>query len=269
MPRDRRLYMTFPIDFHRHPKVQRLSDAAFRAFVEANGESRIAETDGRLEGPDAEFMWSAETLAELVASHPSRPLLMRDGEAYVLRDYAEHQFTKADRDNLSAKRARAGSLGGKAKASAKQVPSNAQQDVAEIGIETDIDGYVPEVSLVSSEVETTSRPEITFLCELLADLIEANGSKRPAIGKNWVDAARLLIDKDGRRPDQIERAIRWCQQDEFWRSNVLSMPKLREKYDQLRLQAAREKQPSDKPTRGQEHLAYIASLGSEQQGIAS
>jgi hypothetical protein len=31
--------------------------------------------------------------------------------------------------------------------------------------------------------------------------------------------------------------IRWCQADEFWRGNILSMPKLREKYDQLRLKA--------------------------------
>lgn len=108
MPRDSRLYMTFPIDFHRHPKIQRLSDAAFRAFVEANGESRLAESDGTLESADAEFMWSAEVLAELVASHPTRPVMLHTGTAYILRDYAEHQFTKADREELTEKRAKAG-----------------------------------------------------------------------------------------------------------------------------------------------------------------
>lgn len=44
---------------------------------------------------------------------------------------------------------------------------------------------------------------------------------------------------DGRTPAQIETAIRWCQGDEFWRANIMAMPKLREKYDQLRLAAKR------------------------------
>ena len=39
--------------------------------------------------------------------------------------------------------------------------------------------------------------------------------------------------------DQIIAAIDWCQSDEFWRANILSLPKLREKYDALRLQAQR------------------------------
>lgn len=140
MPRDQRLFMTFPIDFWTHPKVSRLSDAAFRAFVEANGHSRMRETDGLLEADDAEFLWKPEVLSELVQSHPSRPLMVRtdDGE-YLLRDYAEHQFTKADRDALSEKRANAGRLGGKARASAKQVLSKTEQSQTEIGIEQEIE----------------------------------------------------------------------------------------------------------------------------------
>ena len=53
-----------------------------------------------------------------------------------------------------------------------------------------------------------------------------------------------MLDRDGRTEQQIHAAIDWCQADEFWRSNVLSMPKLREKYDQLRLQAQRRNGPS-------------------------
>lgn len=139
MPRDNRLYMTFPIDFWRHPKVARLSDAAFRAFVESNGHSRILESDGRLEADDAEFMWKKDVLEELVNSHPSRPLMVMDGSDYVLRDYAEHQFTKADRDELSRKRAEAGRIGGsKRQALAKHLPSNVKQSQAEIGIGKEI-----------------------------------------------------------------------------------------------------------------------------------
>jgi len=84
-----------------------------------------------------------------------------------------------------------------------------------------------------------SRPDVERLCQHLADRIEANGCKRPAIGKKWRDAARLMIDRDGRTEQQVMTAIDWCQDSEFWRANILSMPKLREKYDQLRMQASR------------------------------
>jgi hypothetical protein len=98
-----------------------------------------------------------------------------------------------------------------------------------------------EQSSTSEIAVAIPRPEIDHLCNLLADLIEGNGSRRPEPGKKWHDAARLLIDKDGKTPEQIESAIRWSQSDEFWRSNILSMPKLREKYEQLRLAATRQK----------------------------
>jgi hypothetical protein len=76
-------------------------------------------------------------------------------------------------------------------------------------------------------------------CEHLADLIERNGSKRPTVTKAWLQAADRLKRIDGRTHAQVMTCIEWCQADEFWRSNILSMPKLRAKYDQLRLAAGR------------------------------
>jgi DNA-binding Lrp family transcriptional regulator len=92
------------------------------------------------------------------------------------------------------------------------------------------------------------RLDVERLCRLLADRIEGNGSKRPAITVKWRDSARLLLDKDGRTEEQVTTAINWCQDHEFWRANILSMPKLREKYDQLRLQATRERNSPQKTT---------------------
>lgn len=76
------------------------------------------------------------------------------------------------------------------------------------------------------------------VCTLLADLIEANGSKRPKVPDSWRQSVRLMIERDKRTIAQIEWIVRWSQQDEFWRSNILSMPKLRLKFDQLRLAAS-------------------------------
>lgn len=83
------------------------------------------------------------------------------------------------------------------------------------------------------------RADVARLCEHLANRIEANGSKRPTVTKRWQDAARLMLDVDHRAEADVHAAIDWCQNDEFWRANVLSMPKLRDKYDQLSLQARR------------------------------
>lgn len=83
------------------------------------------------------------------------------------------------------------------------------------------------------------REDIERICKHLADRIEGNGSRRPKIGKGWRTAARLLLDKDDRPEAKVHLAIDWCQDDEFWRSNILSMPTLRAKYDQLRLAAQR------------------------------
>lgn len=105
------------------------------------------------------------------------------------------------------------------------------------------EGSVPDADAPTTPTSTSlalvDRPDIDSICDHLANRIEANGSKRPTIGKGWRDAARLMIDNDGRTEDEIHGAIDWCQADEFWRSNILSLPKLREKFDTLRLQAQR------------------------------
>jgi helix-turn-helix protein len=85
--------------------------------------------------------------------------------------------------------------------------------------------------------------DVERVCQHLADRIETNGSNRPTIGKKWHDAARLMMTPkprgDGRTEDQVHKAIDWCQNDEFWRGVILSMPKLRAQYEALRLAAQR------------------------------
>lgn len=139
MSKDERLYMTFPNDMHRHPKLTRISVEARWAFIEMNGEARLNDNDGVFDAEDAEFMWAPELLAELIGSHPSKPLVQRLGETYVIREFAKHQQTKADREALSQKRSEAGRAGaakrwqgdGKGMASAMQVPSKPKQAIAE------------------------------------------------------------------------------------------------------------------------------------------
>ena len=57
----------------------------------------------------------------------------------------------------------------------------------------------------------------------------------------WIDECRKLREIDERTPEQIEQIIIFSQNDLFWKSNILSIPKLREKFDQLWLKAKKEK----------------------------
>lgn len=91
---------------------------------------------------------------------------------------------------------------------------------------------------LSSEIsDEIPRPDIDNLLDLLDTCLEQNGFKKPSRTKKNADAARLLLDKDGYKVEQVAWMIRWSTNHEFWRSNIMSMSKLREKFDQLKAQA--------------------------------
>jgi hypothetical protein len=54
--------------------------------------------------------------------------------------------------------------------------------------------------------------------------------------QNWASSIEKMIRIDKRDPSRIREVIKWCQEDNFWKGNILSTNKLREKYDKLNLQ---------------------------------
>ena len=58
--------------------------------------------------------------------------------------------------------------------------------------------------------------------------------KKPDLDK-WDGDVDLMIRIDNRKPEEIKKVIIWCQQDTFWRNNILSTSKLRKQFDQLSL----------------------------------
>lgn len=77
------------------------------------------------------------------------------------------------------------------------------------------------------------RPDVEELLDLLDAEIEANGNRPPKRNKGNRDAMRLLLDRDNATEEQAAYVIRWSQQDQFWKANILSASKLREKFPQL------------------------------------
>jgi DNA-binding MarR family transcriptional regulator len=98
--------------------------------------------------------------------------------------------------------------------------------------------------------------DVKRLCNLLGELVEANGHKVGTIGKQWWAACDRLVRLDGYTPAQIEIIMRWSTSDEFWSANIRSMPKLREKFSTLRAQRNRELERK-KPTKTSRAAAVI------------
>jgi len=131
-------------------------------------------------------------------------------------------------------------------------------------VDVDVDGESgkPEpqttpLRLVSAQ---SRRPDVESICDHLATLIEGNGSKRPTVTERWRTECRLMLDKDGRSESETRELLEWCQQDGFWHGNILSMPKFRQQYDQLRLHRERGSQ-NGKPTANNDSTNYSYPWG--------
>lgn len=124
MPRDPRPFVTYPINYTSHPRVEGMSDPAFRVWHSMMDYSRVHGLDGRIPQAIAEKRWAKRVLLELVTGIDDRPLVSLSAGVYSIRSYEEHQFTTGDARALSEKRANAGRAGGKATANAKQGAGN-------------------------------------------------------------------------------------------------------------------------------------------------
>ena len=87
--------------------------------------------------------------------------------------------------------------------------------------------------------------EMKLAMYLYAKIKENNPEHRPltdAQKQSWADHIRLMIERDNRTAEQIKNMIDWCQNNEFWKQNILSTAKLRKQYDTMRPKATAEYQ---------------------------
>jgi len=53
---------------------------------------------------------------------------------------------------------------------------------------------------------------------------------------SWADSIRLMREADSRTHDEICQIFTWANQHKFWKTNILSPPTLREKFDRLTIE---------------------------------
>lgn len=64
---------------------------------------------------------------------------------------------------------------------------------------------------------------------------------------NWAGDIEKIARLDGRGYDEIERVLRWAKSDGFWRPNIMSGKKLREKFPTLYAQMTTGRKQAQKP----------------------
>jgi hypothetical protein len=109
--------------------------------------------------------------------------------------------------------------------------AKSRQPSSDIAVST----YIEEDIRITKEVSRTFGDEVIELSNLLAELIESNGVKKPSVTDKWHQDIEKLHRIDEYSYEQIERTIRWAQNDSFWRSNILSPAKLRKQFGALQL----------------------------------
>lgn len=249
-------------------KIQPLSDRAFRLYITGIAFCAAELTDGFISDANVALLplkrGRTDAARELVANK-----LWEEVEGgYMVHDFLDYNRSaarmKQERKATAARQAR---FKGKSNGVSNGDGDAVTDGVTEPGdppIEEGGNGVsnaapsrpVPSRPSSSNEDEPSlrsvnpqpARDDVEQACQLLADLIERNGSKRPTITKGWRDAARLMIDTDKIAFESVMGAITWSQDHHFWRSNILSMPTLRKQYNRLRLQAESEVRPTESTT---------------------
>lgn len=249
--------------------------------------------------PDVEALASRLLEANLWhrAQHDCKDCPQGLGDVYVIHDYLDHQRSAAEVRELSEKRAAAGRSGGKAsgesrraeaktEANAKQVlKQTGSKTEAETETETEVKNQTPFSSVTATpppdepsaskpkgkrksnapakpKPATKPRADVEALCNRLVEMMAARGCRTDPITDRWRDAARLLLDKDGVHFQFAYDVLEWSQRSEFWKPNILSMPKFREKWNTLYQQAEAQMGPHPNNGRGPEIVAAeVVSFG--------
>jgi len=236
---------------HSHPKAMAAGLAPMGLWTIAGSWSNANLTDGFV--PDYMLPRFAEGASEHAEKLVAVGLWRRAKGGYRFHDWSTYQESRETR--LKKREAwRDKKAGQRAGQNDKSSKGSSRGRVSQGDTQGDSKGDSSGESRLSHSHSHSSSPngeevprdDVMRICTHLADKIESNGSIRPDIGKTWLTAARLLIDKDRRDVASIIDVIDWCQADGFWRGNVMSMPTLREKFDRLRLASERPAAPNNR-----------------------
>jgi hypothetical protein len=220
-------------DFYDHPKTMCCSLAAVGLWTCCMSYAARHKTNGKIPRNFALSRATQTEIDELV----SAGLWEETDGGWQFHDWSDYQPTTYEQRKYNTgkdeKKVLAGSKGGK-RAASKSTAKTQQIDSPEPEPE-------PINNYPSADADASPRTDVKEIIDYLDDAIRESGQKLPGRTKKNLEAARLLLDKDHRTVQQVKNCVDFTFQDEFWRTNIRSMSKLREKWVQLEGAAARAK----------------------------
>lgn len=150
------------------------------------------------------------------------------------------EATIAKNRATSAKRSAAGKNGAR-KTNAKRTANaaaNAAANADDLPPKNPANGSAYQNHIKPIRPNKYSDDDFALAKEMSAKILELSPSaKKPNLEK-WASEIRLMREQDSRNLETIREVFRWANLDSFWRANILSPAKLREKFDQLSIQRA-------------------------------
>jgi len=198
MPKDPRGYITVHDGMPNHPKVEPLTDKAFRLLVTSWCYCAANNTDGNIR----QVVWERRSTAKARQELLDAGLVLLADDGVQMRDYLQHQRSAAERAALREKRANAGKLGGRAKANAKQEPGN---DVASA---TPFAKQTPSKLAIYAEAEAET--EMTTSSGTSADA--ADPDEKPKAKAKRGTRIDAHLDGEGRFP-MTQRMQEWGREN--------------------------------------------------------
>ena len=227
--------------FYLDPAVVGAGEAAEVLFLRCIAYSGAEESRGRIPKHVLPVLARTKT-KQRVAALLAHGLLVEDGDSVYIRSWqtwqealdVEAERRRRDRDRKRAERENARTVHGQSTDSTLDSPGT----VHPVSSRKEVEVEVEKERASGKPDETPPRTDVEGLCRYFLAAVARNDVKATITAK-WRTEARLMLDRDKRDPAEIRAVIDWTVKDSFWRANVLSVPKLREKYDQLRLQMSK------------------------------
>lgn len=94
-------------------------------------------------------------------------------------------------------------------------------------------------------------PYMQLAKEFFSEIQKNNSEAKEPNYQKWADDIRKLVELDGKSLENVRSVMAWSQKNNFWKGNILSAKKLREKYDQLKVQSGnfKARKSEDDPSR--------------------
>jgi len=92
---------------------------------------------------------------------------------------------------------------------------------------------VSDVRASQTFLDSKFKDDAEELSDLLGSLCVENGYRKTKVTQQWAVDMDKLMRIDGYTPADVELVLRWSQADSFWRDNIRSPHKLREKFERL------------------------------------